>query len=178
MSSSLRGGLGSSGAAVMAGLVAANALVGDRLPPGELLDLAFGMEGHPDNVTPALAGGLVVVSGREGHVEYVKLGVPSPLKVIVAIPEFELSTSLARQILPDTVPFRDAVENLGNVALLVASLSAGEWGPLRRATEDHLHQPYREHLIPGMSEVFRAALDAGALGVMISGAGPSLLALA
>jgi len=171
-------GLGSSGAAVLAGLAAANRLAGDRLSLDDLLDLAFELEGHPDNVTPALVGGLVVASGHDGHVEYVKLDVPPSLKVIVAVPDFELSTSSARQILPDAVPFRTAVENVGHVALLVAALSTGEWKRLRRATEDHLHQPYREPLIPGMRGVFRAALEAGAFGVAISGAGPSLLALA
>lgn len=171
-------GLGSSGAAVLAGLAAANRLTGDRLSSDELLDLAFQLEGHPDNVTPALVGGLVVASGQDGHVEYVQLNVPSPLNVVVAVPDFELSTCSARQVLPDAVPFRDAVENVGYVALLVAALAAGEWKRLRRATEDRLHQPYREHLIPGMREVFRAALDAGALGTVISGAGSSLLALA
>lgn len=173
----LRKGLGSSGAAILGGLTAAALLSGKEFSERDILDLAFRMEGHPDNVVAALLGGVVVASRSNDHIETIRMDPPDGLRVIVAVPDFELSTMEAREILPRQIRFEDAVYNVGHAALLVAALMAGDRRVLREAMRDRLHQPYREPLIPGMRTVFEAALDAGASGVAVSGAGPSLLAL-
>jgi len=98
--------------------------------------------------------------------------------MVVAVPEFNLSTHAARNVLPQTVPFKDAVFNISRTALVIGALCQGQYHHLRYALEDKIHQPYREHLIPGMQKVFDAALHKGALGVAISGAGPCLIAFA
>ncbi len=171
-------GLGSSSAAIVGGLAAANALEGGPIGQERLLRLASALEGHPDNVAPALLGGCqIVVSAGEALVT-AAVPVRRGLKAVVFIPEAELSTKKARGILPAKVSRGDAVHNIGRAALLVAALSQGRWELLRAATEDRLHQPARSALIPGMRQVFAAALSAGAHGVFLSGAGPSLLALA
>jgi len=171
-------GLGSSAAAIVGGLVAANAATGNTLTKEELLDMATAIEGHPDNVAPALFGGITtsVMQGQAAH--YLRFIPPSKLSMVVAIPDFNLSTHAAREVLPDTVPFKDAVFNISRTALVIGALSQGEFHHLRYALEDKIHQPYREHLIPGMKQVFDAALHAGALGVAMSGAGPCLIAFA
>jgi homoserine kinase len=170
-------GLGSSSAAAMGGVAAAAALAGARLSPEELLDLALPFEGHPDNITPALLGGLTVATVAEGKVRCVKLSVPDGLQAIAVIPEFHLSTAKARKALPHTVPLADAVFNVGRVALLLAAMEAGRLDLLREATRDRLHQPYRAPLVPGMEEVLLEGERAGALACFLSGAGPTLLAL-
>jgi homoserine kinase len=170
-------GLGSSSAAAMGGVAAAVALAGARLDPEELLDLALPFEGHPDNITPALLGGLTVSTVVEGKVRYVKLPVPDGLQAIAVIPEFHLSTAKARKALPPTVPRADAVFNVGRVALFLAAMQAGRLDLLREAAQDRLHQPYRAPLVPGMQEVLEEGNRAGALACFLSGAGPTLLAL-
>lgn len=171
-------GLGSSAAARVGGLAAANHLAGANLSATELLTLATELEGHPDNVVPALVGGFTVSILHEGRVAYLRAEPPPELRAILAVPDFELPTELARSVLPDTYSRADAVHNLGHAALVAACLLKGEWDLLPVAMEDRLHQPYRLPLIPGGTDVFRAAREAGALGVAISGAGPTLLALA
>ena len=171
-------GLGSSSAAAMGGVAAAVALAGARLDFEELLDLALPFEGHPDNITPALLGGLTVSTVVEGKVRCVKLPVPDGLQAIAVIPEFHLSTAKARNVLPPTVPRADAVFNVGRVALFLAAMQAGRLDLLREAAQDRLHQPYRAPLVPGMQEVLMEGNRAGALACFLSGAGPTLLALA
>ncbi len=173
----LRKGLGSSAAAIVGGLMAAASLSGKRVTKRAMLDLAVGMEGHPDNVAAALLGGVVVASGSNGRIEAIRMDPPDGMKAVVAVPDFESPTSEAREALPKQVSFGDAVYNAGHSALLIAALASGERRVLAEAMRDRLHQPYREPLIPGMPSVFRAALSAGASGVAISGAGPSLIAL-
>lgn len=173
----LSSGLGSSATAVVAGVLAANAL--RRRPLGEdrLLELATEIEGHPDNVAPALRGGLVVSAlKRHGGVEAISVRPPEALKVCVAVPDLHLSTRVARAKLPDQIRRDDAVFNLSRAALWVAAVTTGAFEALRTATEDVLHQPYRRELIPGLEEVFAAALDGGAFGVALSGSGPSVAA--
>jgi homoserine kinase len=134
------------------------------------------MEGHPDNVGASLFGGMVV-TGWDGHrAERIRLSPPSNLEALVVIPEFRLPTETARQVLPSEVPLRDAVFNIGNSSLLVAAFASGELAMLRHAMKDALHQPYRAKLIPGMERILREAVDYGALGVALSGAGPTLIA--
>ena len=169
-------GLGSSAAAIVGGAAAANALLGRPLDEQALIDLAAGMEGHPDNVAPALLGGLVVcVATEAGKIRYTRL-IPKRLRVVIAIPEFAVSTAEARRLLPDQVPFRDAVFNVTRTALLVAALADGRTDLLDEATRDRLHQPYRAALVPGLDAVFAAARDAGAHGVALSGSGPTVVA--
>lgn len=169
-------GLGSSSAAIVGGLVAANAIVGNRFNQAEILDMATEMEGHPDNVAPALYGGFTISVMAGGQVTCLRLPLPQQLKLVVCIPEFRLSTHKARQAIPAMVPHKDAVYNVSRAALLVGALASGRLECLGEALNDKLHQPYRAPLIPGMPEVFAAGRAAGALGVAISGAGPSLMA--
>lgn len=169
-------GLGSSAAAIVAGLVAANVATGTTLNNDELLDMATAIEGHPDNVAPALFGGITTSVMKGAQVHYLRFLPPAKLSMVVAIPDFNLSTHEARQVLPQSVPFADAVFNISRTALVIGALCQGEFHHLRYALEDKIHQPYRKHLIPGMQQVFDTAIEKGALGVAISGAGPCLIA--
>ncbi len=169
-------GLGSSASAVVAGLKAVDHLFSARWDQSDFLRLATELEGHPDNVAPAIYGGLcVAVGGREGPI-CAPLPLHEPPSLVVAIPEFELSTAKARAALPAVVSLQDAVYNVGRAALLTAALVSGWRECLPEALSDRLHQPYREALIPGMPQVVAAAKAAGAWGVTLSGAGPTLLA--
>jgi homoserine kinase len=169
-------GLGSSAAAIVAGLVAANAATGGKLSKEELLALATAMEGHPDNVAPAIFGGITISMMDKDKPESLRFIPPAAIKMVVAVPDFGLSTKAARQVLPRMVSLQDAVFNVSRAALLVGALCQGQLGYLRQALEDRLHQPYRLKLIPGMRDVLAAAMEKGALGAALSGAGPCLIA--
>jgi homoserine kinase len=169
-------GLGSSAAAIVGGLVAANELTGSTLTKEDILDMATAIEGHPDNVAPAIFGGITVSIMDSGSAKYLRFLPPKDFSMVAVIPEFNLSTKAARKVLPDSVPFADAVFNVSRTALLVGSLCTGELKLLIHALEDRLHQPYREQLIPGMAQVLSVARQTGALGAALSGAGPCLLA--
>lgn len=169
-------GLGSSAAAWVAGLVAGNAVLGDPLDRPALLALAAKAEGHPDNVTAALLGGLTVSCPTADGVAAVSLSVPADVTWVVLVPDIEASTREARAVLPDAVPRADAVFNVQRVSLLLAALAAGRVDLLATAMDDRLHQPYRRRLFPWMDTVVGAAREAGALGCVLSGAGPSILA--
>ncbi|MFZ5590750.1 MAG: homoserine kinase [Bacillota bacterium] len=171
-------GLGSSSAAILGGLLAANALCGHPFAKQELLDMALKLEGHADNLAAALYGGIAIVAPVDGRVRHVKLYPPAGLKVIAAVPDYTLSTAASRKVLPETIPYRDAVYNLGRLALLVAALSRQDTELFSVAMQDALHQPYRSTLIPGMPAAMQAAQDAGALSVTLSGAGPTITAFA
>ena len=170
-------GLGSSAAARVGAILAARHLLEEPTDPPSLLPLAASLEGHPDNVTPALLGGLIVVAGGKEGAHWSQAPLSPAVRFVVAVPEFEVSTQKARQALPETVPFEDAVFNLQRVALLVTALGQGQGALIGRAMEDRLHQPYRAHLMGPLEEVFGAAREAGAAGVALSGAGPSVLAI-
>lgn len=170
-------GLGSSAAAWVGGLVAGNALLGDPLDRPTLLTLAARAEGHPDNVAAALYGGLTVSCSGPNGTTALSLPVPGHLHWVVLIPDVTSATAEARAVLPATVSRQDAVFNVQRVALLLASLHADHLDGLRLALEDRLHEPYRLKLFPWMPVVVRAARSAGALGCVLSGAGPSLLAV-
>jgi homoserine kinase len=167
-------GLGSSAAAVLGGLLAANALAGAPLGRPELLALAAEMEGHPDNAVPALYGGLTLVIQDAQRLIVEPIEVPA-MKVIVILPDYTLSTAEARAALPESVPIGDAIFNASRLAALVRALAAGDYERLQVVTQDRLHQPYRLPLIPGMVDAFEAALTAGASAVALSGAGPSVV---
>jgi len=170
-------GLGSSAAAWVGGLVAGNALLGEPLDKAALLGLAARAEGHPDNVAAALFGGLTVSCASASGVLAVPLPVPAALRWVVLIPEVTSATAEARAVLPASVSRQDAVFNVQRVALLLAALQIDRREALGAALEDRLHQPYRRRLFPWMDAVTRAARAAGALGCVLSGAGPSLLAV-
>ena len=170
-------GLGSSAAAWVGGLVAGNALLGAPLSKDALLALAARAEGHPDNVAAAVLGGLTVSCATPEGVTAVSLPVTGSLGWVVLMPEVTSATAEARALLPSSVPREDAVFNVQRVALLLAGLQAGLPAALTVALEDRLHQPYRLKLFPWMPEVAAAARAAGALGCVLSGAGPSLLAV-
>ena len=170
-------GLGSSAAAWVGGLVAGNVLLGSPLSRDALLGLAARAEGHPDNVAAAIFGGLTVSCGTPEGVTAVTLPVAGTLSWVVLVPEVTSATAEARALLPRSVPREDAVFNVQRVALLLASLQAARPAALSVALEDRLHQPYRLKLFPWMPAVATAARAAGALGCVLSGAGPSLLAV-
>jgi homoserine kinase len=170
-------GLGSSAAAWVGGLVAGNALMGEPLSRAALLGLAARAEGHPDNVAAALLGGLTVSCSRpDGQVTAVALPVPGSIRWVVLVPSVTSATAEARAVLPASVPRGDAVFNVQRVALLLAGLQSGRTDVFDVALDDRLHQPYRLRLFPWMTAVVDAARRAGALGCVLSGAGPSLLA--
>ncbi|MCD7975220.1 MAG: homoserine kinase [Phascolarctobacterium sp.] len=172
-------GLGSSSSAIVAGVYAANALCGGKFSAEELLNFAAEIEGHPDNVAPALYGGFTVsFTDRNGKAHSVRFLPAKPLKFIAVVPEKRLSTSLARQVIPETVPHKDAVFNASRTAMLIWSLLTGRYEFLTDALEDKLHQPYRAHLISGLSDVLAAAKMAGAYNAIISGAGSTVMAYA
>ncbi|WP_448524330.1 homoserine kinase [Pseudothermotoga sp.] len=168
-------GLGSSSAAIVGGLVAANAYLNFPLKPEELLQLAVEIEGHPDNVAPALCGGVTICT-QTPKLRCVKLPI-FELDVVLAVPDFEIKTSDARRILPKEVPFEDAKMNVANVAFLIMALCTKRYELLEIGMQDKLHQPYRSRLVPGFYEVLERAREAGALGVALSGSGPTMIAL-
>ncbi len=169
-------GLGSSSTAIVAGLTAANEILGSPLDKNGLLKLATEIEGHPDNVAPAIFGGFTVSIMNQGEVQTFSFMPRIKLKLIVTVPDFELSTRLARKVLPKNVSMKDAIFNISRASMLVAALVKGNEKLLPFAFDDALHQPYRKKLVPGMTEVFDAAKSAGALGAAISGAGSCLIA--
>lgn len=175
-------GLGSSSSAIVAGLVVANAVILGGYTSAELIRLAVEMEGHPDNVAPAMMGGLVLgvlPDGEHGPVQLLlRRWTPPQLTAIIVLPDFPLLTSEARAALPPSLTRADGIFNASRLGLLLHALTSGEYDCLRVAMADRIHQPYRLTLIPGARAAYDAAYEAGALGVALSGAGPSLLALA
>ncbi len=171
-------GLGSSSSAIVAGLYAANALCNNYYSKEQLLDIATEIEGHPDNVAPAIYGGFTISYMEQEKAHSLRLLPAKPLKFIAVVPERKLPTILARQAIPETVSHKDAVYNISRASLLVGALLGGHYEFLQMALNDKLHQPYRSHLIPGLADVFSAAKDAGAYNAIISGAGSTVMAYA
>jgi len=164
----LSGGLGSSAAAYVAGLLAAQHLF--ELD-ADLLALAGALEGHPDNAAAALLGGFVIVAGGE----VARFDPPAGLEAVLVVPHKAVRTALARQALPHRVALADAVANLAHASTLTLGLAQGDWSLVRRGLEDRLHQPYREHLFPASMALLERAAQLGAIGASISGAGPTVL---
>jgi len=176
-------GLGSSAAATLTGLLGANALLESPLSNEDILNLAMKIEGHPDNVAPALLGGLVVSTIQDDKVLARKIDVNwaqhvVPLQVMVVVPDFHFSTREARVALPKHVTLKDAVHNISRAVLVTEAFRSGDLSLLAQAMDDKLHQPHRLPLIPGAVEAMKAAKEAGAEAVALSGAGPSLIAFA
>ena len=172
----LSSGLGSSAAATLTGLLAANALLGNPLLKEEILGIASEMEGHPDNVAPALMGGLVVSTIENEKVIAHQIPTAAPLHVTFVLPDFHLPTQEARAALPEKVSMKDAVHNISRAVLVTEAFRNGDLDLLGKAMTDTLHQPYRLKLIPGAQSAMDAAKEAGAAAVALSGAGPSLIA--
>jgi homoserine kinase len=171
-------GLGSSATAIVGGLWAANALAGTPLENRDLLKLAIALEGHPDNIVPAFLGGCRLAVPTEKDWQICEIPWFEELIPVVAIPNFELSTQQARSVLPSQFSREVAIFNASHLGLLLRAIETGRGDWLRLGMQDQLHQPYRQQLITGYREVEAAALSAGAYGVAISGAGPTLLAIA
>jgi homoserine kinase len=171
-------GLGSSATAILGGLLGANQLAGTPLSLLQVMELAIAMEGHPDNVVPALLGGCRLAATSDAGWEICDVPWYQDVVPVVAIPDFELSTKEARRVLPTQVSRADAIFNTAHLGLLLRGLETGKREWLRAALQDRLHQPYRQALISGYDAVNAAAVAAGAYGMVISGAGPTLLALA
>ena len=169
-------GLGSSAAATVGGLLAANALLGDALSTADLLRLATAIEGHPDNAAAVLLGGFVVSAAIGDTVEAIRFDVPRGIRAVIFIPDLRLSTAEMRKVLPAKVPREDAVANLGRVALGVAGIATGRRDILRILTEDRLHEPYRAAVYPQLPRMVADARAAGAIGACLSGAGSSIVA--
>ena len=164
----LSGGLGTSAAAIVAGLVAADSIF--ELG-ADLLAEATRLEGHPDNVAAALLGGFVLCS--DGHAE--RFDPPPDLECLLVVPEQAVRTQKAREALPSRIPVPDAVFNIAHASLLVLGLARGDLGLVARGLGDRIHQPRRAHLYPRSWELVQGAKDLGALGATISGAGPTVL---
>ncbi len=169
-------GLGGSGTAILGGMLTANVLCGNPFTNTDILDFASAIEGHPDNVAASLYGGLVISMQEHEHIHTIKLHCDPSLYIVFAIPEFTLSTKKARDILPKTVDFTDAIYNISRSSMLIASIATGKLENLSFAMADRLHQPYRSSLIPGFDNVVDAAISAGALSIALSGAGPTIAA--
>ncbi|MBD0261825.1 MAG: homoserine kinase [Tolypothrix sp. Co-bin9] len=170
-------GLGSSATAIVGGLVGANLLAGEPLSQSQVMELAIAMEGHPDNVVPALLGGCRLAATNDNAWEICEIPWNTNVVPVVAIPDFELSTKEARGVLPTQVSRADAIFNTAHLGLLLRGLETANSNWLKAALQDKLHQPYRKALILGYDAVNSAALEKGAYGMVISGAGPTLLAL-
>ena len=169
-------GLGSSSTAIVGGMVGANALLGNPLSRAELLQLATDMEGHPDNVMPAICGGLTLGVMDESGLVAEEIAVPDGMQVVIARPDFAMPTKEARAVLPKSLSQADVIFNLSRTPLLLRALERGDYTHLNAAMQDRIHQPYRLPLIAGAQAALDAARAQGAAGVALSGAGPSLIA--
>lgn len=171
-------GLGSSATALVGGLLGANYLAGNPLTITAIQDLAIQLEGHPDNVVPALVGGCRLSATKEdGTWEICDVPWLSEIIPVVVVPNFELSTAAARAVLPTSYSRGDAIFNIAHLAMFLRGLATGKPAWLETGLQDRIHQPYRQSLIPGYEAIRQAAIAQGAYGLVISGAGPSLLAL-
>lgn len=172
----LERGLGSSAAATVAGIVAAGALAGRPIDARTSIAVATRIEGHPDNVAPALLGGLTASILVDGGVESIRLDPPDGVVVVAWIPERRLTTSEMRRVLPDAVPRADAIANLARVAIGVAGLASGRADVLALLTQDRLHEPYRAAVYPELPALVAAARSAGAIGACLAGSGSTIAA--
>ena len=170
-------GLGSSATMIVAGILGADRLHGLGLSKEEALLIANGIEGHPDNVAPAIYGGLTAAVVRGGEPVVMKYKVSGSLRFTALVPDFETSTREARAILPETIDRTDGVYTAGCLAVLLKALETGDRKALSLALDDRLHQPYRKKLIPGFDGIKNAAEENGAAGLVISGSGSTLLAV-
>lgn len=171
-------GLGSSSSCIVAGLIGAFALMGKDVNKEEVLDLAVKIEGHPDNVCPAIFGGLIsAIMLDDKRIIYNSVNVKEGIKFIALIPKFKLSTEKARAILPSEVTFNDCIYNISRVALLISVFANGNYELLEEANKDKIHQPFRSKLIKDFDIVYNKAIELGGLSCFLSGAGPTLMTI-
>ncbi|MEC0126290.1 homoserine kinase [Paenibacillus pabuli] len=170
-------GLGSSASAIVGALAAANALIGIPLSDAKLLDMATSLEKHPDNVGASLYGGIIAAAWDGSCVDHIRIEPHQDLQTLVIVPDFELSTSKARNVIPQQFEKSDVIHNISRSSLLVAALASGRLDMIQKAMSDRIHQPYRASLVPGMAEILTHAVSHGALGAALSGAGPTVLTL-
>lgn len=171
-------GLGSSSSCIVAGLIGAFALMGKDVNKEEVLDLAVEIEGHPDNVCPAIFGGLIsAIMLDDKRIIYNSVNVKEGIKFIALIPKFKLSTEKARAILPSEVTFNDCIYNISRVALLISVFANGNYELLEEANKDKIHQPFRSKLIKDFDIVYNKAIELGGLSCFLSGAGPTLMTI-
>lgn len=170
-------GLGSSASVIVGGLIAANELLGQPADEQALLSLASELEGHPDNITPAITGGMVISSQEDdGSIVYSKLDWPSEWHITVCVPDFELSTDISRSVLPKEVSMEDAVFNLKRCGMFVQAVNTKDINLMKRALQDRLHQPYRMKLVPGLDRIINNLKhEDDVLGCVLSGSGPSII---
>lgn len=172
-------GLGSSASVIVGGLLAANELLGHPADEVALLSIATEVEGHPDNVTPAIVGGLCITSQEDdGTILYRKLNWPAEWNITVCIPDYELSTDISRSVLPKEVPMGDAVFNAKRLAMFVEAVNTKDAELMKIALQDKLHQPYRMKLVPGLDKIIENLKhEENVLGCVLSGAGPAILVI-
>jgi len=170
-------GLGSSSSCIVGGLIGANEIMGQRFTKDEIFQMAVEIEGHPDNVAPAVLGGMVVAIEDGDKCYYDKVNFKEEIKFVSIIPDFRLSTKEAREVLPKEISIRDGVYNVSRAALMVSALSSGNLELLKFACRDSFHENYRSKLIKGFDEVKNEANRVGALATYLSGAGPTIMAL-
>jgi homoserine kinase len=171
----LAAGLGSSAAAIVAGLLAADHLYELAQEPEDILVKAAEIEGHPDNVAAALYGGFVVCANQDGAVTATRLDPPQGVEAVVVIPHQQVPTEEARRALPESIPLADAVANISAASELVLGIQRSDLTLIGRGLADRLHQPHRAHLYPRSMEIVQEAPRMGAIGASISGAGPTVL---
>ncbi len=172
-------GLGSSASVIVGGLIAANELLGHPADEAALLSIATEVEGHPDNITPAIVGGIVISSSEDdGSIIYRKLNWPEDWVLTVVIPDYELATEISRSVLPKEVPMKDAVFNLQRMAMFTTALANKDAELMKLALKDKLHQPYRQKLVPGFDKITeKLKHEDSVMGCVLSGAGPSVLVI-
>ena len=172
-------GLGSSAAVIVGGLMAANELLGRPADEAALLSIATDIEGHPDNVTPAIVGGTVIASQEnDGSVVYRKLNWPDEWNIMVCVPDYELATDIARSVIPKEIPLKDATFNLKRSAMFVQAVLTKDEELMKLALTDKLHQPYRMKLVPGLNEIIdNLKHEEDVIGCVLSGAGPTILVI-
>ncbi len=172
-------GLGSSASVIVGGLIAANELLGKPADEVALLSIATEVEGHPDNVTPAIVGGLVITSQEDdGSIVYKKLDWPEEWNITVCVPDYELSTDISRSVLPKEVPMADAVFNAKRLGMFVHAVHTKDAELMKLALHDKLHQPYRMKLVPGLDKIMENLKhEENVLGCVLSGAGPSIIVI-
>jgi len=170
-------GLGSSASVIVVGLLAANELLGRPADEVALLSIATEVEGHPDNVTPAIVGGLVLSSQEDdGTILYRKLDWPEEWAITVCVPDYELSTDISRSVLPKEVPMEDAVFNAKRLGMFIEAVNTKDTDLMKYALQDRLHQPYRMKLVPGLEQIIENLKhEENVIGCVLSGAGPSIL---
>ncbi len=171
-------GLGSSATAIVGAILVSSFVNKEELTEDEFFRIAYQFEPHPDNLLPAWKGNFTVAMVDKGKTFYQRIDFPDELKAVVAVPDFELSTEKARNVLPEKISLKDGIFNLQRASLFVSALQTKNFELIKVCMEDRFHQPYRKKLIPGFDDVIRSALENGALGASLSGAGPTMLALA